>query len=67
LSDRKQRVYEQLAELEDRLNRAEPDSLDWAFWCEILETVERLPQNEETAWKQQHIAKLRTAVKEVQA
>lgn len=64
-SRRKQQIYARLSQLETELELAEPNSLDWEFWCQILETVESLSEDEEVAWKAKHIAKLRRAVKGV--
>jgi ferredoxin-NADP reductase len=64
-AERKQQTYRQLAKLQAVLDKAEPDSLDHAFWAEILETVERLPKREQTHWKQNYGQMLRTAVRNV--
>jgi hypothetical protein len=64
-SRRKRQIYSRLAQLENELELAEPNSLDWEFWCRILETVESLPEDEEFEWKARHIAELRRAVKGV--
>jgi hypothetical protein len=62
---RRQQIYSRLAQLETELETAEPNSLDWGFWCRILETVESLSEDEEMAWKAAHIVQLRRAVKGV--
>lgn len=61
----KHQVYARLAEVEERLYAAGPDSLDWAFWNQVLELVEQLPRREQTAWKSDHMPALRRVVREV--
>lgn len=60
---RKQKIYAELRLCEAEIDQAEEKSMTWERRNQILELAERLPEDEELAWKAKHRVKLRRAAR----